>query len=100
MTTNDWFHWALLSAVFAALTAIFAKLGLLADTIVAGAAQAFSMRPKPACIGMPPGTSRTQPSRTCGAQEAPPFPPSRAQATRETTASNSDKARRYAFMRL
>ena len=28
MTTNDWFHWALLSAVFAALTAIFAKLGL------------------------------------------------------------------------
>jgi len=24
----DWFHWALLSAVFAALTAIFAKLGL------------------------------------------------------------------------
>ena len=26
--TNDWFHWALLSAVFAALTAIFAKIGL------------------------------------------------------------------------
>jgi transporter family protein len=25
---NDWFHWALLSAVFAALTAIFAKIGL------------------------------------------------------------------------
>ena len=28
MIANDWFHWALLSAVFAALTAIFAKLGL------------------------------------------------------------------------
>lgn len=26
--TNNWFVWALLSAVFAALTAIFAKLGL------------------------------------------------------------------------
>jgi bacterial/archaeal transporter family protein len=26
--THDWFHWALLSAVFAALTAIFAKIGL------------------------------------------------------------------------
>lgn len=26
--THDWFYWALLSAVFAALTAIFAKLGL------------------------------------------------------------------------
>jgi transporter family protein len=25
---HDWFVWALLSAVFAALTAIFAKLGL------------------------------------------------------------------------
>jgi bacterial/archaeal transporter family protein len=25
---NDWFYWALLSAVFAALTAIFAKIGL------------------------------------------------------------------------
>ncbi len=25
---NDWFYWALLSAVFAALTAIFAKVGL------------------------------------------------------------------------
>jgi bacterial/archaeal transporter family protein len=24
----DWFYWALLSAVFAALTAIFAKIGL------------------------------------------------------------------------
>ena len=28
MIANDWFHWALLSAVFAALTAIFAKIGL------------------------------------------------------------------------
>ena len=28
MIANDWFHWALLSAVFAALTAIFAQLGL------------------------------------------------------------------------
>ncbi|MCA9838775.1 MAG: EamA family transporter [Trueperaceae bacterium] len=28
MTTNPWFYWALFSAVFAALTAIFAKLGL------------------------------------------------------------------------
>lgn len=29
MTTNYvWFHWALLSAVFASLTAIFAKIGL------------------------------------------------------------------------
>lgn len=27
-TMNDWFFWAILSAVFAALTAIFAKLGL------------------------------------------------------------------------
>jgi len=25
---NDWFYWAVLSAVFAALTAIFAKIGL------------------------------------------------------------------------
>ena len=25
---NDWFYWALLSAIFAALTAIFAKIGL------------------------------------------------------------------------
>jgi len=28
MTSSGWFHWALLSAVFAALTAIFAKIGL------------------------------------------------------------------------
>src|SRR6267154_2357279 len=28
MSNVGWFHWALLSAVFAALTAIFAKLGL------------------------------------------------------------------------
>lgn len=28
MALPTWFHWALLSAVFAALTAIFAKLGL------------------------------------------------------------------------
>jgi len=28
MTTQVWFHWALLSAVFASLTAIFAKIGL------------------------------------------------------------------------
>ena len=27
-TMNDWFFWAILSAVFAALTAIFAKIGL------------------------------------------------------------------------
>ncbi len=27
-TSPTWFHWALLSAVFAALTAIFAKIGL------------------------------------------------------------------------
>ncbi len=27
-TTNEWFYWALLSAFFAALTAIFAKIGL------------------------------------------------------------------------
>ena len=27
-TINDWFFWAILSAVFAALTAIFAKIGL------------------------------------------------------------------------
>jgi transporter family protein len=27
-TTTTWFYWALLSAVFAALTAIFAKLGI------------------------------------------------------------------------
>jgi transporter family protein len=28
MITQVWFHWALLSAVFASLTAIFAKIGL------------------------------------------------------------------------
>jgi transporter family protein len=28
MPANDWFVWALLSAVFAALTAVFAKVGL------------------------------------------------------------------------
>jgi transporter family protein len=28
MVTQVWFHWALLSAVFASLTAIFAKIGL------------------------------------------------------------------------
>ncbi|MEO8161042.1 MAG: EamA family transporter [Arenimonas sp.] len=28
MATATWFHWALLSAVFAAMTAIFAKIGL------------------------------------------------------------------------
>lgn len=27
-SANDWFSWALLSAVFVALTAIFAKIGL------------------------------------------------------------------------
>ena len=27
-TTHSWFYWALLSAVFAALTAIFAKIGI------------------------------------------------------------------------
>jgi transporter family protein len=27
-TTGNWFFWALLSAVFAALTTIFAKVGL------------------------------------------------------------------------
>ena len=27
-SAHDWFFWALLSAVFAALTAIFAKIGL------------------------------------------------------------------------
>jgi hypothetical protein len=27
-SAHDWFYWALLSAVFAALTVIFAKLGL------------------------------------------------------------------------
>jgi transporter family protein len=27
-TTNSWFYWALMSAVFAALTAIFAKIGI------------------------------------------------------------------------
>lgn len=28
VTSTDWFYWALLSAVFAALTAIFAKVGI------------------------------------------------------------------------
>ena len=28
-SSNSWFYWALLSAVFAALTAIFAKIGIL-----------------------------------------------------------------------
>jgi len=28
INTNEWFYWAVLSAVFAALTAIFAKIGL------------------------------------------------------------------------
>ena len=27
-TSNNWFYWAILSAVFAALTAIFAKIGI------------------------------------------------------------------------
>ena len=27
-TSNNWFYWALMSAVFAALTAIFAKIGI------------------------------------------------------------------------
>ena len=30
--THDWFYWALFSAVFAALTVIFAKVGLEAST--------------------------------------------------------------------
>lgn len=28
MVVNDWFYWALLSAIFAALTAIFVKIGI------------------------------------------------------------------------
>jgi transporter family protein len=28
ITTNSWLHWAILSAIFAALTAIFAKVGI------------------------------------------------------------------------
>ena len=28
ITSNSWFHWAILSAIFAALTAIFAKVGI------------------------------------------------------------------------
>lgn len=28
ITTTSWFHWAILSAIFAALTAIFAKVGI------------------------------------------------------------------------
>lgn len=28
MTSTGWFYWAILSAVFAALTAIFAKIGI------------------------------------------------------------------------
>ena len=28
ITSNNWFYWALLSAIFAALTAIFAKIGI------------------------------------------------------------------------
>ena len=36
--------------------------------LVAGIAQRFSMRPNPACIGMPPGSRRIQPSFTRGAQ--------------------------------
>jgi hypothetical protein len=31
LSASNWFSWALLSAVFAALTAIFAKVGLQAD---------------------------------------------------------------------
>ena len=27
-TSTDWFYWAIVSAVFAALTAIFAKIGI------------------------------------------------------------------------
>jgi transporter family protein len=27
-TSNSWFYWALMSAAFAALTAIFAKIGI------------------------------------------------------------------------
>lgn len=28
MTSNEWFYWAMLSAIFAAITAIFAKIGV------------------------------------------------------------------------
>ncbi|WP_254782516.1 hypothetical protein [Lysobacter sp. yr284] len=35
--------------------------------MITGAAQRFSIRPKPAIIGICIGGSRTQPSRTCAA---------------------------------
>ncbi|GAB2619462.1 hypothetical protein GCM10027191_14410 [Novilysobacter erysipheiresistens] len=43
-----------------------ANAGLLAPTISSGAAHPFSIRPKPASIGIDTGGSRTQPSVTVG----------------------------------
>jgi uncharacterized membrane protein len=34
MTSTGWFYWALLSAVFAALTAIFAKVGIQGELCI------------------------------------------------------------------
>ena len=56
----------------------------------AGIGQRFSMRPNPACMGMPAGIRRIQPSLTCGAQ-------SRAQAD---SGSNDSSNARMIFMRL
>ena len=61
---------------------VSANAGLLTPTMVTGAAHRFSMRPKPAIIGIAIGGSRTQPSRTCGAQ-------SRAQAGKALNAMAS-----------
>ena len=59
------------STIFVSCSEVSANAALLAPTMVAGVAQRFSMRPKPAIIAIPSssipaGGSRTQPSRTRG----------------------------------
>ncbi len=62
--------------------------------MVAGIEQRFSMRPKPACIGIPPGVKRIQASRTCGAQS-----PAKAGAADAASSTNAITAE-IRFMRL
>jgi len=62
LALEDWL------ALGAELAARFAVPGLLTPTITTGVVHRFSMRPKPAIIGIAMGGMRTQPSRTCGTQ--------------------------------
>lgn len=71
---------------------VSAKAALRADVMVIGVGQRFSMRAKPAIIGMLAGPSRIQPSRICGAQ-------SRAHAMPLSAASRMVKTNGI-FMRL